>query len=137
MAGPLDASATAWPEIGLQSGRFVVVGIAATLTHLLVAVLLIDGLGLPSAAAANALGVIAGSSVSYAGNYFWTFRRGGSHLMRLPKFIVSYMTVFVLSSLAMLLIADLGGIAYLLPLIGVVTVTPVVTFLLNRYWVFA
>jgi putative flippase GtrA len=57
--------------------------------------------------------------------------------VRLPKFIASYLTVFVLSSLAMLFIADLGGIAYLLPLLGVVTVTPVITFLLNRYWVFA
>ena len=137
MGRPAHAPASAWPEIGLQGGRFIVVGIAATITHLLMAVLLIEGLGLKSAALANALGVIAGSSVSYAGNYFWTFRRGGSHLLRLPKFVVSYMTVFVLSSLAMLLIADLGGIAYLLPLIAVVSVTPVVTFLLNRYWVFA
>lgn len=137
MAGQMQLRSSPWPEIGHQGSRFIVVGIAATLTHFLTAVFLIDGLGLPSAAAANALGVVAGSSVSYAGNYFWTFRRGGSHLVRLPKFIVSYMTVFVLSSLAMLLIADLGGIAYLLPLIAVVTVTPVVTFLLNRYWVFA
>jgi putative flippase GtrA len=137
MAGQMQIRSSPWPEIGLQGTRFVIVGIAATLTHLLTAVFLIDGLGLPSAAAANALGVVAGSSVSYAGNYFWTFRRGGSHLVRLPKFIVSYMTVFALSSLAMLLISDLGGVAYLLPLIAVVTVTPVVTFLLNRYWVFA
>lgn len=137
MAGQVQVRSSPWPEIGLQGSRFIVVGIAATLTHLLTAVLMIDGLGIPSAAIGNALGVIAGSSVSYAGNYFWTFRRGGSHLMRLPKFIVSYSTVFVLSSLAMLLIADLGGIAYLLPLIAVVTVTPVITFLLNRYWVFA
>lgn len=121
----------------MQSGRFIVVGIAATLTHFLSAMLLIDGLGLPSAALANAIGVVAGSTVSYAGNYFWTFRSGGSHRVRLPKFIASYLTVFVLSSLAMLFIADLGGIAYLLPLLGVVTVTPVITFLLNRYWVFA
>ena len=136
MAGQGQASAAAWPEIGLQGGRFIVVGVAATLTHFLTAMLLIDGVGLPWAALANAIGVIAGSAVSYCGNYFWTFRRGGSHRLRLPKFAVSYLTVFVLSSLAMLFIADLGGIAYLLPLIGVVTVTPVITFLLNRYWVF-
>jgi putative flippase GtrA len=35
------------------------------------------------------------------------------------------------------LVADLGGIAYLIPLVAVIAMTPVVTFLLNRYWVFA
>ena len=137
MAGQVQTRSSPWPEIGLQGSRFIAVGGAATLTHLLVAVFMIDGLGLRSAALANALAVIAGSSVSYAGNYFWTFRRGGSHLLRLPKFIVSYAIVFVLGSLVMLVIADLGGVAYLIPLIAVVTVTPIITFLLNRYWVFA
>jgi putative flippase GtrA len=137
MAGRAEAPAVFWPEIGLQGGRFAIVGVAATLAHVLVAVCLISGLGLRPAALANAIAFIAGSSVSYAGNYFWTFRSGGPHLVRLPRFIVAYMTVFVLNALIMGLVADLGGIAYVIPLVAVIAVTPVVTFLLNRYWVFA
>jgi putative flippase GtrA len=131
------AQATYWPELGVQGGRFIAVGIAATLTHLLVAVCLIDGAGLRSAAIANAIAVVAGTAVSYAGNYFWTFRRGGPHSVRLPRFLAAYLTVFGLNGLVMLVVADLGGVAYLIPLAAVITVTPVVTFLLNRYWVFA
>jgi putative flippase GtrA len=137
MAGPAEAPAAPWPEIGVQGSRFIVVGVTATLTHMLVAIGLIDGLGMQTAAIANAIAVVAGSAVSYAGHYFWTFRRGGRHMVRLPRFIAAYMTVFVLNGLVMLLVADLGGVAYLIPLAAVITVTPVVTFLLNRYWVFA
>jgi putative flippase GtrA len=137
MPGPAQAQATYWPELGAQGGRFIAVGIAATLTHVLVAVFLIDGLGMRSAALANAAAVIAGTAVSYAGNYFWTFRRGGPHSVRLPRFLLAYLTVFGLNGLVMLVVADLAGVAYLIPLAAVIAVTPVVTFLLNRYWVFA
>ena len=137
MAESADLQARYWPELGAQGGRFIVVGVVATLTHVLAAVALIDGVGLRSAAIANAIAVLAGTAVSYAGNYFWTFRRGGPHSLRLPRFIAAYMTVFGLNGLVMLVVADLGGIAYLIPLAAVVTVTPVITFLLNRYWVFA
>jgi putative flippase GtrA len=137
MSGPVQVQLAPWPEIGAQGKRFIVVGIAATLTHVLVAVGLIDGLGMRTASIANAIAVIAGSAVSYAGNYFWTFRRGGAHAVRLPRFILAYMTVFGLNGLIMLLIADLGGVAYLIPLAGAIAITPIVTFLLNRYWVFA
>ena len=137
MPGPAQAQATFWPELGAQGGRFIAVGIAATLTHVLVAVCLIDGLGMRPAAVANAIAVIAGTAVSYAGNYFWTFRRGGPHSVRLPRFLLAYLTVFGLNGLIMYVVADLAGVAYLIPLAAVITVTPVVTFLLNRYWVFA
>jgi putative flippase GtrA len=137
MPGRAEASAALWPEIGAQGGKFIIVGVTATLTHFLVAICLIDGVGMRMAALANAIAVVAGTAVSYTGNYFWTFRRGGPHLVRLPRFILAYMTVFVLNGLVMLLVTDLGGVAYLIPLAAVITVTPIVTFLLNRYWVFA
>ena len=54
-----------------------------------------------------------------------------------PRFRLSYLTVFGLNGLIMYVVADLAGVAYLIPLAAVITVTPVVTFLLNRYWVFA
>lgn len=127
----------AWPEVGAQGGRFAVVGTAATLTHFLTVVGLIDVLGFPIASIANVFGVLTGSAVSYVGNYFWTFRRGGAHLVRIARFAVAYGVVFSLNGVVMLLAADIGGIPYRIPLALMLVVTPILTFLLNRFWVFA
>lgn len=121
----------------MQGGRFAVVGVAATLTHFLTVVGLIDVLGFPIASIANAFGVLIGSAVSYVGNYFWTFRRGGAHLVRMTRFAVAYGVVFSLNGVVMLLVADIGGISYRIPLALMLVATPIMTFLLNRFWVFA
>jgi putative flippase GtrA len=135
-----DASAqprpVAWPELGVQGGRFAIVGIAATLTHVLVVIVLMDGFGFRVASIANAIGVLAGSAVSYCGNYFWTFRSGGPHFRRLVRFIVTYGAVFTFNGLIMLAVADMAGVPYLIPLAFIVVATPILTFLLNRFWVF-
>lgn len=134
---PVKTHAFVWPEISMQGGRFIIVGIVATVTHFLTVVCLMDGLGLGIASIANAVAVLAGSSVSYLGNYFWTFRCGGRHLIRAGKFAIAYGTIFLFNGLAMLLVADVAGVPYLLPLSVIVAITPVLTFLLNRLWVFA
>lgn len=123
--------------IGLQGLRFVIVGIVATLTHFLVVVGLMDGLSFPLASVANVIGVVLGSTVSYLGNFFWTFRAAGHHLARVTRFAVVYGIIFSLNGLIMLVAADIMGLPYLIPLMVSLCVTPVLTFLLNRYWVFA
>lgn len=128
--------AVAWPELGAQGGRFAVVGIAATLTHVLVVVVLMDGFGFRVASVANAIGVVAGSAVSYCGNYFWTFRSDGPHLRRLVRFIAAYGAVFTFNGVIMFAVADMAGVPYLIPLAFIVAATPILTFLLNRFWVF-
>lgn len=135
--GFAEARAPAWAELGVQGVRFIVVGIAATATHILMVVYLMEGLGLQIASIANAIGLITGSGVSYLGNYFWTFRRGGPHLVRIARFAAAYGAVFSFNAIVMLLLADIGGISYVLPLALIVVATPIMTFLLNRFWVFA
>ncbi|HEX6980809.1 MAG TPA: GtrA family protein [Alphaproteobacteria bacterium] len=122
---------------GIQSLRFAAVGIAATLVHFLTVAVLIDGLGFPIASVANVMGVVAGSSVSYFGNFFWTFRAEGRHVARVARFAIVYGLVFSLNGLIMLLATDIAGIPYMIPLVVSLCVTPVLTFLLNRHWVFA
>lgn len=122
--------------IGLQGLRFAIVGVCATLTHFLTVVALMDGLGFPLASLANVIGVVLGSTVSYLGNFFWTFRATGRHLARVMRFAVVYGVVFSLNGLFMLVVADIAGVPYLIPLVFSICVTPVLTFLLNRYWVF-
>jgi putative flippase GtrA len=135
--GFAEARAPAWPELGVQGVRFIVVGIAATATHVLMVVCLMEGLGLQIATVANAIALVTGSAVSYLGNYFWTFRRGGPHLVRIARFVAAYGTVFSFNAVVMLLLADIGGISYVFPLALIVAATPIMTFLLNRFWVFA
>lgn len=122
---------------GIQSLRFAAVGIAATLVHFLTVAVLIDGLGFPIASVANVMGVVAGSSVSYLGNCFWTFRAEGRHVARVVRFAVVYGLVFSLNGLIMLVATDIAGIPYMIPLTVSLCITPVLTFLLNRHWVFA
>jgi putative flippase GtrA len=133
----VDARPIVWPELGSQAVRFAAVGVAATVTHLLTVVALMEGLGLDVASLANGIAVLAGSAVSYCGNYFWAFRSGGRHVDRLPRFAAVYGAAFAFNALVMLVAADLAGIPYLIPLMMVVVATPVLTFLLNRFWVFA
>ncbi len=128
--------AVAWPELGAQGGRFAAVGIAATLTHILVVVVLMDGFGFRVASAANLIGLVAGSAMSYCGNYFWTFRSSGPHFHRLVRFVAAYGAVFAFNGLIMLAAADIAGVPYLIPLAFIVVATPVLTFVLNRFWVF-
>jgi putative flippase GtrA len=122
--------------VAIQGARFVIVGLTATCTHVAIVVLLIDGMGLSLASLANAFALLAGSAVSYLGNYFWTFRSGGAHVGRVVRFAVSYGLVFAFGGLVMLLAADIIGMPYMLPLALIVVVSPILTFLLNRFWVF-
>ena len=131
-----QSRAIGWPELGAQGGRFIVVGIAATLTHVLVVVVLMDGFGFRVASIANLIGVLAGSATSYCGNYFWTFRSSGPHFPKLVRFAAAYGAVFAFNGLIMLAVADMGGVPYLIPLAFIVAATPILTFVLNRFWVF-
>lgn len=120
-----------------QTARFAAVGLAATATHYLAVVFLMEVARMPLAAAANVIGVVAGSTVSYVGNCFWTFGASGRHGARMVRFAIVYGLVFALNGLLMLVAADLLGIPYLIPLVVSLALTPVVTYLFNRYWVFA
>jgi putative flippase GtrA len=132
-----QARSAVWPELGAQGGRFAAVGIAATLTHVLIVTVLIDGLDFRIAGIANGFGALAGSLVSYCGNYFWTFRSSGPHLRSLIRFVAAYGAVSAFNGLIMFAAADMAGVPYLLPLLFSVAATPLLTFLLNRFWVFA
>jgi putative flippase GtrA len=124
-------------RIGVQGMRFAVVGVAATLTHAAVVIILMDGIAFPWASVANTLAVVAGSTVSYLGNHWWTFQARSWCPRRVVRFAVAYAAVFAFGGIVMLLASDIAGVPYLLPLAAVLLISPVLTFLLNRYWVFA
>ena len=122
--------------INSQVVRFILVGGVATFMHAAITVVLIEGIGLSSAALANLVGTATGITISYLGNWSWTFRADGRHFRYLPRFLVVYATVTLQNAMIMFLVADLWGIPYLIPLAFILVFSPVVTFLLNRGFVF-
>ncbi len=123
--------------LGLQYGRFVLVGLAATLVHVLAYVASIELWG-QSPLAANAIGFALGVNLSFVGHRRWTF--AGTPTARVwrsrARFCVVALTGFGLNSLFVELVTGMAGLGYgwSIPLIG--GVTPVVTFALSKRWAF-
>lgn len=116
--------------------RFALVGLTATGVHALTTILLVDGLGLGSAALAAVIGTAAGILTSYTGNWAWTFEAGGNHGRYLPRFVAVYAMVMGMNALVMYLAADRFGIPYKVPLFATLIASPILTYTLNRHFVF-
>ena len=115
--------------------RFDLTGVLATLTHVVVFVVLVEQLQLaPLSAAAPAF--LAAVGVSYAMNYHWTFGATGPHRVTLPKFFAVSASAFFLNLLITWLVADLWAFWYGYALLAVIIFIPIWTFLLSRFWVF-
>ncbi|HRF45765.1 MAG TPA: GtrA family protein [Candidatus Competibacteraceae bacterium] len=115
--------------------RFAIIGGTATVTHIITALALNEILGLP-ALTANFLAFTTAVLVSYWGNHSWTFSRQGQHDHYLPRFVVVALTGMVLNQIIVYTMVDLGHWSYRLALAIVVFMVPLITFTLNRLWVF-
>jgi putative flippase GtrA len=122
----------------LQYARFGVVGLGATLVHVLVYAGLIELLAL-SPLAANTAGFALAVNLSFFGHRGWTFRdqRGPEARRSLWRFWVVALLGFALNTLFVWLVTDLLGLgyAYAIPLLA--GVTPLATFALSKLWAFS
>jgi putative flippase GtrA len=119
-----------------QLRRFVVVGVAATATHVAVALLCIELLGLgvqPGTFVAFTCALI----LSYLLNRAWTYQAGGRHRRQLPRFVLVSLAGYGLNAAIMALATELLGRHYLVGVAVVVMVLPMLTFLSHRYWTFS
>ena len=123
--------------VGLQYGRFVVVGLAATLVHVLVYAGSIEAWA-AHPLVANALGFAVAVNLSFLGHRAWTFH--GPQRQHTGRSLARFWTVallgFALNSLFVQLVTGTLQLAYgwAIPLIA--GVTPVVTFALSKRWAF-
>jgi putative flippase GtrA len=126
------ALAATWLAVGLQYGRFLVVGAVATLVHVLFYLATVAILAW-SPLTANALGFAAGVQVSYFGHGRWTFRdANGSRL----RFWAVAGLGFVINSLFVQLVTLGLGLSYVWAVPLIAGVTPVLTFTLSKLWAF-
>jgi putative flippase GtrA len=116
--------------------RFVIIGIMATCSHATITIVLMEWVGLTSAATANAAGAVTGITISYAGNWAWTFGGDARHGHYLPRFLIVYAVITGVNWAVMYIVADLWQVAYLIPLLFLFILSPIVTFTLNLVFVF-
>ncbi|MGE3294379.1 MAG: GtrA family protein [Geminicoccaceae bacterium] len=121
-----------WLAVGLQYGRFLIVGAIATLVHVLLYVAAVAELGW-SPLAANALGFAVGVQVSFFGHGRWTFRGATGSPSR---FLVVAALGFAINSLCVQLVTTGLGLSYGWAIPFIAGVTPVLSFSLNKLWAF-
>ena len=115
---------------------FVLVGVAATLTHIGVAISLEYVFGCQPQLA-NLGGYLSAVGVSYFGHGRLTFRSADRHAVRFPRFIVVSLVGLALGSALVEVLAVRNEVpfAYVMIIAGVVVAST--TFLLSKFWAFA
>lgn len=119
-----------------QFARFVVAGLGVTLFSAAIYAL-VTFLGVPPLAA-NVVSHACGMLVGYAVHSRWSFdaaTAGGEGAM-VVRFLLASGIAFLLNSLWVWLATDLLRLPPLAPLPAMVVLTPLISFTLNRYWVF-
>lgn len=119
----------------LQFGKFGVVGVMATALHFSVVVALVEGFAI-SPLPANALGYGLAFAVSWFGSSRWTFRGATVVRFAVPRFLcVSLLGLALNQGMNALVIYGIG-VHYLAGLAASLVTVPIVTFTLNRAFVF-
>lgn len=118
-----------------QFFRFGMIGVIATLVHVVVALLLHHLLEV-SPLWSNAIAFITAWLVSYAGNWVWTFEAATTHRHSAPRFLIVALAGFALNQLIVLITSNWWGWPFWLALVPVVMIVPLVGFLASRYWAY-
>lgn len=122
------------PEIG-QISRFGVVGIVATLLHMVVVWTLIQTTALhPLLANLIAFGVAFG--LSFAGHYFWTFASDLIWHQAALRFFLIAVSGFLLNTIILVGLIRAEWIDAQWAAVISTAIVPVFTYLLSRFWGF-
>jgi putative flippase GtrA len=114
---------------------FAGVGIVATSSHAFTVMALVSVFE-ANPTLATIFGTVVGVAVAYSGNALLTFASGGRHAEQLPRFLLVYGVIMGFNALTMFLLEQIVGFNYLVPLALALTVSPMLTFILNERYVF-
>ncbi len=118
-----------------QIFKFGVVGITATLVHVLTALYMHDVVGL-SPMRSNFIAFLVASSPSYLGNWLWTFNQNGTAAHTFPRFIALSGSCFCLSQALVYTTVEIMGFPMWLSMLPVVSIVPAVSYWLSRTKIF-
>lgn len=116
--------------------RFGVVGLAATAIHYAILRLAVDTLEIPPSLA-NGSAFLCAVCVTYLGQSLWVFRRHSQHgAAQMLRFIVSLGFGFFANVAIMALSVHALGLEYQNGFLLSLFLVPVLSFVINRFWVF-
>lgn len=113
---------------------FGLVGVTATATHYLIALGCLKLIGI-NLYAANLLGYLSAVAVSFFGHSLLTFNVGVK-IKFLGPFVLVSISTFLLSEGLLWVLEENIQIAPHISLAIVVTTIPIITYLLNKFWVY-
>jgi putative flippase GtrA len=116
--------------------HFLLVGVLATGLQYLVYGALLRLPGWP-AVVASMVGYFAGSVLSYALNYYLTFRANRSHASAVPRFYAMAAGAFVLNAALVAMLVDGMGLNAWLGQVAATAVCLVWNYAISRNWVFS
>ena len=117
-----------------QIGRFILVGLVSTALHFAIATYLND-IGIP-AHVANFIGFLCAATWSFFGNLYFTFRAGGNLRDYIMRFCFMSFGLYLTSAICVVLINQWLGQPFIFAMATMVIASPIVSFLLQKYWVF-
>lgn len=126
------------PLIGKKLGRilrFAIVGFAATATHATTVLFLVERNGIDPLWA-NFFAFLLAVIVSFVGHYHWTFTSSIPYTIAFPKFFISALLGLCLNQMIMFCTVSMLALNYQFGLAVVVTLVPVINFLINSLWTF-
>ncbi|MGF1620247.1 MAG: GtrA family protein [Rhodomicrobiaceae bacterium] len=142
---PVSRGNQAWEALSLaarhllfQLARFGLVGVCATAT-LAVAYYYFISTSMFTPFFANLAAYAIAFFVSFLGHRYWTFgdaEKGGRNAHAVWRFLAVSLSGLAVNSTAVLILVNALALPDWTPLIVFVGFTPVLTFLLNRFWVF-
>jgi putative flippase GtrA len=121
--------------VSLQFSAFALVGLAGTLAHYALLMLLVEALAVPAVAASIA-GALLGATVNYYLNHRYTFKSSASHIATAPKFFVIAGFGFVLNGAVMWVAVDKLAVHYIVGQVVASLIVLLWNFLGSRIWVF-
>ena len=118
--------------------RFALVGGAATLVHASVYAAIVAGTAIHPQLA-NIAGFVSALGISLFGHHHFTFRTGAGKRDLASaswRLVVTALLGYLLNAFFVYLVADALAADPRLPVVLMISVTPAVTYLINRGWVF-
>lgn len=124
-------------EAFTQLVRFAIAGLGVTLFAAAVYLAAATALHIPPLVA-NTISTLCGVGVGYLVHSRWSFRAGGEgEALVLARFLLAAAGAFALNSLWVWLAVHAFRLPAWTPVTGMVFATPLASFAVNRYWVFA
>ena len=114
--------------------KFIVIGVCATLLHVIVAASLLENAWVTAAGYANAIAFLLATTFSYIGNTLWSFQESFNR-RNARRFATTAgagcLLAYLISS-----VAEAYGLHYLIGIGFVVIIIPALSFLAHHFWTY-